>query len=83
LFGSSYAFQAVSLETLGSFLMCLVFIILNENSSNIKDPTLMSMFWSIAFCCCLTMTAQITGGSLNPAVGLAIQLTMLFEGTKN
>jgi glycerol uptake facilitator-like aquaporin len=29
------------------------------------------------------MTAQITGGSLNPAVGLAIQLTMLFEGTKN
>ena len=39
----------------------------------------MSMFWSIGFCCVLNMTSQITGGSLNPAIGFAINLTMAFD----
>lgn len=39
----------------------------------------MSLFWSATFCCCLSMTTLITGGSLNPAIGLAINLTMLFD----
>lgn len=57
--------------------MCLIFIILNENHEDIRDPALMSLFWAIGFVCCLTMTSEITGGSLNPAIGLAINLTML------
>ena len=39
----------------------------------------MSLFWAIAFVCCLTMTSEITGGSLNPAIGFAINLTMLVD----
>ena len=57
LFGSKYAYQACCLETLGSFLICLIFIILNESAENHKDPALMSMFWSLGFCTCLNMTA--------------------------
>lgn len=63
--------------------MCMVFIILNENGDEGKvysrEPALMSLFWSATFCCCLSMTSLITGGSLNPAIGLAINLTMLFD----
>ena len=64
--GADECFEHCCLETLGSFLMCLAYMILNENHDNIRDPSLMSLFWAIAFVCCLTMTAQITGGSLNP-----------------
>ena len=39
----------------------------------------MSLFWAIGFVCCLTMTAEITGGALNPAVGFAINITMLAD----
>ena len=79
-FGGSYAYQACCLEVLGSFLMCLIFIILNEKQDNNRDPALMSLFWSIGFVSCLTMTAEVTGGSLNPAIGFAINLTMLANG---
>ena len=73
-------YSACCLEILGSFIMCLIFIILNEHPESFKDTSLLSLYWSIGFCCCLTMTIEITGGSLNPAVGLAINLTMLFSG---
>ena len=64
--------------------MCMVFIILNENErdeskSFSREPALMSLFWAATFSCCLSMTSYITGGSLNPAIGLAINLTMLFD----
>ena len=59
----------------------MVFVILNDVSDESKtfqrEPALMSLFWSAAFCCCLSMTSLITGGSLNPAIGFAINLTML------
>jgi hypothetical protein len=64
--------------------MCMVFIILNDSGEDgkpqVREPALMSLFWSATFCCCLSMTTLITGGSLNPAIGLAINLTMLFDG---
>ncbi len=67
--------------------MCLVYMILHEQKDGEseemqKDAGLMSFFWTIGFCCCLALTASITGGSLNPAIGVAINLTMFFDTLK-
>jgi glycerol uptake facilitator-like aquaporin len=44
-----------------------------------KDTSLLSLFWTLAFGSSLAMTAPITSGSLNPAVGFAIEMTMLMD----
>lgn len=82
-----YVFQAIVLETLASFLVLLVFMILNEpveddghsQSSFKKDTTLQALFWTFAFGNSLALSAPITSGSLNPAIGFAIQMTMLID----
>jgi len=81
-----YVFQGMVLEIICSFLMVLVYLILNEDDEEAghqetkRDPSLMSMFWTVAFGCCLAMTKFITNGSLNPAVAFGIILTMLMDG---
>jgi len=84
---SGYVFQALCLEIICSFLMVLVFVILNEEDDESrqsetvkKEASLMSMFWTVAFGCCLAMTVYITSGSLNPAVAFGIEMTMLMNG---
>ena len=82
-----YTFQAIVIEFLGSFLALLAYIILNEEdeekseqaSATKKDPSLLSLFWTLAFGSSLALTAPITTGSLNPAVGFGIQMTMLMD----
>lgn len=66
--------------------MCMVFIIMNEKiddslsiRSVSRDPAMLSLFWSIAFCSCLVLTYEITGGALNPAIAFSINLTMAFN----
>ncbi len=74
------------LEIICSFLMILVYVILNEDDDDTsqteirRDPSLMSMFWTVAFGCCLAMTKFITQGSLNPAVAFGIIMTQMMDG---
>ena len=85
LITSGYVFQAILIELLGSFLVFLVYIILNEEDEEAiksqvkKDSSLLALFWTLAFGSMLALTAPLTTGSLNPAIGFAIEMTMLMS----
>ena len=86
---SKNTFSLIVYELLGSFLLGIVFLILNEQdheddddevtgeSHKSKDPIMISLFWSIAYTFCVTLA---NNSLLNPAAGFSILMTMLMNG---
>jgi glycerol uptake facilitator-like aquaporin len=67
--------QACLIEFLGSFLYILIFIIQSDSKTKFSsDRHLNPMFTSIAFGSCVLLAYPISGGCLNPAIGVGINI---------
>ena len=76
----SYIFQAWISETFGSFLYIFTFLIQTEKETRFSnDPAIWSLIISAAYGTVISYNYGNTGGSMNPAYGLAVQLTQLMD----
>jgi aquaporin TIP/aquaporin related protein len=70
------------IEIIASALFTLIFLTQEEKSTRFsEDPALVSLFISIAYSSCIALTTPISGGCINPAVGLGLNLINYFDKT--
>lgn len=76
-----FAFQALTMEAVCTFLFVLVFLIQQDEKTRFSsDPAKNSLFLSIAYGSCVLLTYPISKGPLNPFIGTAVCFTDLFNG---
>lgn len=70
-----YFAQAIVIEALATFLFTLIFIIQSDSKTRLsKDSALNLLYTSIAFGSCVLLAYPISGGCLNPAIGVSINI---------
>lgn len=80
VFEDSYIFQAAIGETFGSFLYIFCFVTQTEKQTRFSnDPAIWSLIISAAYGSCVSYNLPRHGGSINPAYGFAVQMTMLMD----
>ena len=69
------------IEIFCSFLFVLIFLIQTEVSTRFTDDSaLWSLVISGTYVALVALSSALTGGSLNPAYGICVNLTMLMNG---
>jgi len=77
---NSFLFQAVVIEILASFIFTLIFLTQSEKTTRFsEDPALTYLFVSIGYSSCLALTTPVSGGCINPAIGLGLNLINFFD----
>jgi aquaporin Z len=75
-----FAFQAIVMEAICTFLFALVFLIQQDEKTKFSnDPAKNCLFMSIAYGSFVLLTNPISRGPLNPAIGAAICITEWFN----
>mmetsp|Transcript_7489 Transcript_7489/g.7026 ORF Transcript_7489/g.7026 Transcript_7489/m.7026 type:complete len:232 (+) Transcript_7489:47-742(+) len=74
-----YSFQAILSEIFASFLFIFMFLIQTEEKTRFsQDKAIWSFIVAATYGTCLAFNENVSG-SLNPAFGLAVHLTMLMD----
>ena len=77
---NSFLFQAVVIEIVASFIFTLIFMTQSEKTTRFsEDPALANLFISIAYSSCLALTGPVSGGCINPAIGLGLNLVNFID----
>lgn len=77
---NSFLFQAVVIEVVASFIFTLIFMTQSEKTTRFsEDPALTNLFISIAYSSCLALTGPVSGGCINPAIGLGFNLVNFID----
>ena len=80
VYKDSYIFQAWISETFGSFLYIFTFLIQTEKETRFShDSAIWSLIISAAYGSVITYNYDKVGGSMNPAYGFAVHMTMLMD----
>lgn len=78
-----FIFQAMVIEVCASFFFITVFLINTElNSRFFHEPGMRLLVISGAYVTAIEVSRTLAGGSINPAYGIAINLTMLMDTGK-
>jgi glycerol uptake facilitator-like aquaporin len=79
--GESFVFQACVIETISALIFTVVFFTQTDKNAKFSrnDDLLNSLFTSVALGVCVLLAYPISGGCLNPAVGLGICVINLFD----
>ena len=83
LINKDRVFESILVELIGGFFYIWAVLVQTEpNSGFSKDPALWSLIFSVAYGGALEFARPTSGGCLNPAIALAVKLTMVFDENK-
>jgi glycerol uptake facilitator-like aquaporin len=75
-----HSFQAMVIETVGSFFFISIFLINTErNCGFFNEPGLRLLAIAASYVCVVTFSFELAGGSMNPVFGVCVNLTMLMD----
>ena len=76
-----YVLQAMVVEFIATFLFVLLFIIQHDERTRFSsDSALNCFFISVAYGSCVMLAKPISGGCINPAVCVGINITNFLDG---
>lgn len=78
-----HVFQAMVIEAAGSFFFIMIFLINTElNSRFFHEPGFRHLVIAAAYVWAIELSRKLAGGSINPAFGLCVNITMFMDTGK-
>ena len=78
-----HVFQAMVIEAAGSFFFITIFLINTElNSRFFHEPGFRLLVIAAAYVWAIELSRKLAGGSINPAFGLCVNITMFMDTGK-